>query len=85
MPQYETIEVTREGHLTWLALNRPDALNALSTRLVDELRELQQDSLEMREVLRLRQDLLLRTERSQIALQLVAAQPGGFVELRLAA
>ena len=39
MPQHETIEVTREGHLTWLALNRPDALNALSTRLVDELRE----------------------------------------------
>jgi enoyl-CoA hydratase len=35
---YETIEVAREGHLTWLALDRPDALNALSTRLVDELR-----------------------------------------------
>ena len=39
MCQHETIDVTREGHLTWLALNRPDALNALSTRLVDELRE----------------------------------------------
>jgi enoyl-CoA hydratase len=39
MTRHETIEVTREGHLTWLALNRPDALNALSTRLVDELRE----------------------------------------------
>jgi enoyl-CoA hydratase len=36
---HETIEVTREGHLTWLALNRPEALNALSTRLVDELRD----------------------------------------------
>jgi enoyl-CoA hydratase len=36
---YQTIEITREGHLTWLALNRPDALNALSTRLVDELRD----------------------------------------------
>jgi enoyl-CoA hydratase len=36
---YETIEITREGHLTWLALDRPDALNALSTRLVDELRD----------------------------------------------
>ena len=39
MTRHETIEVTREGHLTWLVLNRPDALNALSTRLVDELRE----------------------------------------------
>ncbi|HKA16126.1 MAG TPA: enoyl-CoA hydratase-related protein [Myxococcota bacterium] len=39
MVQYETIEITREGHLTWLALDRPDALNALSMRLVDELRD----------------------------------------------
>jgi len=36
---YETLEVSREGHLTWLTLNRPDALNALSTGLVDELRD----------------------------------------------
>jgi len=39
LSQYETIEITREGHLTWLALDRPEALNALSIRLVDELRD----------------------------------------------
>ncbi len=39
MSQYQTIEISREGHLTCLALDRPDALNALSTRLVDELRD----------------------------------------------
>jgi enoyl-CoA hydratase/carnithine racemase len=39
MSSYETIEVAREGHLTWLTLNRPEALNALSSRLVDELRD----------------------------------------------
>ena len=27
---YETLAVDREGHLTWLTLNRPDALNAMS-------------------------------------------------------
>jgi enoyl-CoA hydratase len=36
---YETLDVTREEHLTWLTLNRPDALNALSRRMVDELRD----------------------------------------------
>ena len=39
MASYETLDVTREGHLTWLTLNRPDALNSLSTRLVNELRD----------------------------------------------
>lgn len=39
MSRYETIEITREGHLTWLALDRPEALNALSIQLVDELRD----------------------------------------------
>jgi enoyl-CoA hydratase len=39
LSKYETIEIAREGHLTWLVLDRPDALNALSTRLVDELRD----------------------------------------------
>jgi enoyl-CoA hydratase len=39
MSQYETIEITREGHLTWLTLDRPDALNALSSQLVNELRD----------------------------------------------
>jgi len=36
---YETLAVEREEHLTWLTLNRPDALNALSSRMVDELRD----------------------------------------------
>jgi len=36
---YETLEVAREDHLTWLTLNRPAALNALSRRMVDELRD----------------------------------------------
>ncbi|RIK89835.1 MAG: enoyl-CoA hydratase [Proteobacteria bacterium] len=36
---YETLAVEREGHCTWLTLNRPDALNALSRRMVDELRD----------------------------------------------
>ena len=36
---YETLDVAREGHLTWLTLNRPEALNALSRRMVDELRD----------------------------------------------
>jgi enoyl-CoA hydratase len=35
---YETLEVIREDHLTWLTLNRPDALNAMNRRLVTELR-----------------------------------------------
>jgi enoyl-CoA hydratase/carnithine racemase len=39
LSNYETLEVAREGHLTWLTLDRPDALNALSTQLVDELRD----------------------------------------------
>src|SRR5262245_66268811 len=36
---YETLAVDREEHLTWLTLNRPDALNAMSTTLVRELRQ----------------------------------------------
>jgi enoyl-CoA hydratase/carnithine racemase len=38
-PTYETLQVTREGHLTWLTLNRPDALNAMSPALVREVRD----------------------------------------------
>lgn len=34
---YETLRVEREGHLTWLTLDRPDALNAMSRTLIREL------------------------------------------------
>jgi len=38
MGQLETITVEREGHLTWLTLNRPESLNAMNAALVRELR-----------------------------------------------
>jgi enoyl-CoA hydratase len=34
---YETIQVRKEGAVDWVTLNRPDSLNALNRRLVDEL------------------------------------------------
>jgi enoyl-CoA hydratase len=34
---YETLQVEREGHLTWLVLNRPDALNSMNGKLIDEV------------------------------------------------
>ena len=34
---YETIEVRREGRLLWLTLNRPERLNALNERMIEEL------------------------------------------------
>ncbi len=36
---YETLSIEREGHLTWLTLNRPAALNALNRAMVDELND----------------------------------------------
>lgn len=34
---YETLQVEREGHISWLTLNRPDALNAMNTKLIREV------------------------------------------------
>lgn len=39
MTDYETIRVDREGQIDWLTLNRPDALNAINTTMVRELRD----------------------------------------------
>lgn len=36
---YETLAIEREGHLTWLTLNRPESLNALSSVMVREMRD----------------------------------------------
>ncbi|MBW2382696.1 MAG: enoyl-CoA hydratase/isomerase family protein [Deltaproteobacteria bacterium] len=36
---YETLDLKIEGQLAWLTLNRPDALNSMSRKLVDELRD----------------------------------------------
>jgi enoyl-CoA hydratase/carnithine racemase len=36
---YETLAVERDKHLTVLTLNRPESLNALSRRMIDELRD----------------------------------------------
>jgi len=34
---YETLRVEREGHITWLTLNRPDALNSMNGTLIREI------------------------------------------------
>jgi enoyl-CoA hydratase len=36
---YETLRIDREDHLTWLTLNRPEALNAMNDALVRDLRD----------------------------------------------
>src|SRR5438309_2217164 len=36
--RFETLDVEREGHLTWLTLDRPESLNAMNAALVRELR-----------------------------------------------
>lgn len=39
MTDYETIRVDQEGQVDWLTLNRPEALNAINTQMVGELRD----------------------------------------------
>ncbi len=36
---YETIRIDRDGPVDWLVLNRPEALNAINTQMVTELRD----------------------------------------------
>ncbi len=38
-PQYETLRVEKQGQVDWLTLNRPEALNAINTPMVTELRD----------------------------------------------
>jgi enoyl-CoA hydratase/carnithine racemase len=38
-PHYETLRVEKQGQVDWLTLNRPDALNAINTPMVTELRD----------------------------------------------
>jgi enoyl-CoA hydratase len=39
MMTYEALEVTHEGAVTWLTLNRPHALNSLNSVIVEELHD----------------------------------------------
>jgi enoyl-CoA hydratase/carnithine racemase len=36
---YETLELKHEGPVAWLTMNRPESLNAMNRKLVDELRD----------------------------------------------
>jgi enoyl-CoA hydratase/carnithine racemase len=40
MPQYQDWQVSEEGHITTLTLNRPDAKNMLTTSTLVELRDI---------------------------------------------
>lgn len=39
MSGYETIQIEKRGQVDWLTLNRPEALNSISTPMVTELRD----------------------------------------------
>ncbi len=40
MTEYETVEFTRDGHVGWLRLNRPEKLNSFTIQMWQELRAL---------------------------------------------
>ena len=40
MTDYETVDFTRDGHIGWLRLNRPDKLNSFTIKMWQELRAL---------------------------------------------
>ena len=37
--EYETILVERQGQVDWVSLNRPEAMNAINTPMVTDLRD----------------------------------------------
>ncbi len=37
--EYETILVEKQGQVDWVSLNRPEALNAINTPMVTDLRD----------------------------------------------
>ena len=39
MSDYDTLLVEKRGQVDWLTLNRPNALNAINTPMVTELRD----------------------------------------------
>ncbi len=43
MTTYETIELTRDGQIGWLRLNRPEKLNSFTVRMWHEMRALGQE------------------------------------------
>ena len=49
MSDYETILIEKRGQVDWLTLNRPEALNAITTPMVTELREYFQGLSEVQE------------------------------------
>jgi enoyl-CoA hydratase/carnithine racemase len=37
--EYETILIEKRGQVDWVSLNRPEAMNAINTPMVTELRD----------------------------------------------
>lgn len=70
---YETLELSQEGAVAWLTLNRPDSLNALNPTLVTELRDFF-GGLPQRSDLRV---VVLRGAGSAFCAGLDLKQPGG--------